>query len=133
MTVTATPEVAAPAVKPLSKMTKVELQDHIRTLESQGAAPTPAVATVATPAVTASDLLKSHVEGQGLAFARGGRTIWNVGNLQAAVNVLQTGEPTIVSLDGVGTVGKRGVKGMAIGLAGDGKSVITQYVYKPES
>lgn len=123
----------APATKPVSKMTKAELRAHVESLQSQGTHATPAtvVEAATAPTVTASDLLKFHVENNGLAFARGGRTVWNVGNLQAAVEVLRTGEPTVVPLEGVGTISKRGVIGMAIGRGDDGQSVITQYVYDP--
>jgi predicted RNA-binding protein YlqC (UPF0109 family) len=106
--------------------------------ELRGQLATPAaVAEVVAPVVpikpeSASDKLKAHVESNGHLFARGGRTVWTLKALQAASQVLKTGEPTIVSLDGIGSYAKRGVSGLAIGRGDDGKSVLTQFVYTPK-
>jgi hypothetical protein len=81
----------------------------------------------------ASDLLKEHVESKGLAFARGGRTQLTTAHLQAAVRVLKSGKPEVLSVEGVGKLDKRHITHIAIGRADDGKSVITQYVYSPEA
>ena len=87
----------------------------------------PAPAPVAP--VTASDTLRTFVEAKGLHFAKGGRTHLTTEALAAAVRVLKTGTPEILSVTGVGNLDKRNVTHIAIGRADDGKSVITQYVY----
>jgi predicted RNA-binding protein YlqC (UPF0109 family) len=118
----------------LTKLSKAQLVALIEGL-GQNATPAPVAEVVveAAPVVeSASDKLKAFVESEGKLFARGGRTIWTLKNLQAAVNVLKTGEPTIVPLDGVGSYGKRGVQGIAIGVGDDAKSVLTQFVYTPQ-
>lgn len=98
--------------------------------QAQHATPAPVAETVAVEPLTPGDALKAYVEGEGHLFARGGRTIWTVDNLKALTQVLKTGEPTIVSLKGVGSYEKRGVTGIAIGR-NDAKSVLTQFVYDP--
>lgn len=94
----------------------------------------PVVEETAEPVVveTASDKLKAFVEAEGKQFARGGRTVWSLAALKTAVKVLQSGKPEIVSLDGIGSYSKRNVTGLAIGVADDGKSVLTQFVYTPQ-
>lgn len=95
----------------------------------------PAAAPVLTvvkpePVKTASDVLLEAVKAQGLAFARGGRTVLTTDHLTAAVRVLKTGTPEILPVKNV-SLEKRNVTHIAIGK--DGNSVITQYVYKPEA
>lgn len=112
-------------------------------LEAQLAQTTALLAQFATPAAvaevveakpeTASDKLKAFVEAQGKSFARGGRTIWTLATLNAAVKVVKTGEAALVDVSSLGSLGKRNITSMAIGLADDGKSVITQYVYTPQA
>ena len=85
--------------------------------------------TVVPPVVTASDVLKSAVEAQGLAFARGGRTVLTTAHLTAAVRVLKTGTPEILPVENV-RLEKRNVTHIALGR--DGDKVITQYVFTPE-
>jgi len=127
-----------------SNPTKAELaalvaQQAQAIAELRGQLATPAavaeVAAAATEVVkpeSASDKLKAFVESNGHLFARGGRTIWTIANLKAATKVLQTGEPTILPVEGLGSLAKRGVSGIAVGRADDGKSIITQNVYTPE-
>ena len=90
----------------------------------------PVTLVKAEPVKTPSDMLKEAVEAQGLAFARGGRTVLTTEHLTAAVRVLKTGTPEILPVSNV-RLEKRNVTHIAIGK--DGASVITQYVYKPES
>ena len=90
----------------------------------------PVTLVKAEPVKTASDVLKEAVEAKGLAFARGGRTVLTTEHLTAAVRVLKTGTPEILPVANV-RLEKRNVTHIAIGK--DGASVITQYVYKPES
>lgn len=90
----------------------------------------PVTLVKAEPVKTASDILKDAVEAKGLAFARGGRTVLTTEHLTAAVRVLKTGTPEILPVSNV-RLEKRNVTHIAIGK--DGNSVITQYVYKPES
>lgn len=90
----------------------------------------PVTLVKAEPVKTPSDVLKEAVEAQGLAFARGGRTVLTTEHLTAAVRVLKTGTPEILPVSNV-RLEKRNVTHIAIGR--DGASVITQYVYKPEA
>lgn len=99
------------------------------------AAPAAAAPVVEDKPKRASDLLKEFVESKNLAFARGGRVHLTTEALQAAVRVLRTGTPEILSVtgEGVGSLDKRHVTHLAIGLSDDKKSVITQYVFTPEA
>lgn len=119
----------APAAKS-TRVTKAQLQQALAEREAQLAALT-ANTTPANTEPTAADRLKAFTESQGLQFARGGRTIWTLQTLQSAVKVLQSGEPVVVPLDGVGNLAARGVTHLAIGRADDQQSVLTQYVYDP--
>lgn len=120
----------APAGKS-TRVTKAQLQQALAEREAQLAALTASTPVSSEP--TAADRLKAFTQSQGLQFARGGRTIWTLQTLQSAVQVLQSGEPVVVPLDGVGNLAARGVTHLAIGRTDDAKSVLTQYVYRPQA
>lgn len=122
------PQAHKPAGK-AGKMTKAQLEQALAEREQQLAALTAGKPASSEP--TAADRLKEFTESQGLQFARGGRTHWTLQHLQSAVQVLQSGEPALVPLNGVANLLARGVTHLAIGLADDKQSVLTQYVYDP--
>ena len=98
--------------------------------EATAPAKTEKVVTLVKAEKSASDVLKEAVEAKGLAFARGGRTVLTLEHCEALVRVLKTGTPEILPIKAT-----QGRTHIAIGRDGKGKTatVITQYVYTPDS
>ena len=95
----------------------------------------PAKAAKVEPVVvkSASDQAYEFVQSKGLAFARGGRTLLSTEALKAAITVLKTGTPVVITQEGLGSLDKRKITGVCMFRSDDGKAVVTQYVYTPEA
>lgn len=82
---------------------------------------------------SASDQAYEFVQSKGLAFARGGRSTLTPEALKAAVTVLKTGTPVVITQEGLGSLDKRKIVGICLFRSDDGQAVVTQYVFRPEA